>query len=97
MKLFFEEQDLIDAVCVYTASKNRLQPENVQAELLFEEQRGFSAEATSGNGMLHYHLSEQDLIDAVAVYLSEYHRFDPIRLKVELFFEPAKGFWAIIE
>jgi hypothetical protein len=97
MKIFFEEQDLIDSVCVFTALRHGLKPENLQVELFFEEQKGFSAVATSGNGMLQYRLNEQDLIDSVAVYLRDYHRFDPHRLTVELFFEPDKGFWAIIE
>jgi hypothetical protein len=97
MKIFFEEQDLVDSVCVFASLQRGWRPEHVQAELFYEEQKGFSAVATSGNGMLQFRMSEQDLIDAVAVYLRDYHRFDPNRLTVELFFEPDKGFWAIVE
>lgn len=97
MKLFLEEQDLIDAVCVFVAQTHQIQPERVQVELFYEEGRGFSARAESGNGMLHYALTEQDLIDAVAVYLRDYHNFDPQRLSIELFFEEEKGFWAIVD
>lgn len=97
MKLFFAEQDVIDAVCVYVAVKYRQQPEDVQAELLYEETTGFAANATVRNGLYRYSLTEQEVIDAIAVYLSDYHQFDPKRLAIELQFQQSDGFTANIE
>ncbi|WP_018130269.1 DUF2653 family protein [Effusibacillus pohliae] len=97
MKLCFNEQDLIDSVCVFTAWRYEKRPEQVQAELFYEEGKGFSATASVDNGLYKYPISEQDLIDGVAIYLRDYHNFDPQRLLIELFFEEGKGFSAEIE
>jgi hypothetical protein len=42
-------------------------------------------------------LSEQDIIDAAAIYLDEYHNFDPIQLSIELKYEEEKGVSAVID
>ncbi|MDB5084645.1 MAG: hypothetical protein JWN30_1531 [Bacilli bacterium] len=98
LKIFFEEQDLIDAVCVYTAEYERVAAEHVRAELFFTEGQGFSAQPEDGrNGRLYARLTEQNMIDAVATYLRDYHQFDPTLLGIELFFENDKGFWAVID
>ncbi|WP_018132245.1 hypothetical protein [Effusibacillus pohliae] len=65
--------------------------------MLYEEKTGFFAVATARNGLFRYPLTEQDLIGAVAVYLADCHRFDPHGLTMELFFEPGKGVWAVID
>lgn len=97
MKLFFTEQDLIDAVCVFSAQRWNKEPQQIEAELFVEEEKGFSAIASVQNGLYKYPLTEQDLIDSVAVYLRDYHNFDPNRLFIELLFDEAKGFSAAIE
>ncbi|BCJ87102.1 DUF2653 family protein [Effusibacillus dendaii] len=96
MKILFDEQDLIDSVCVLTAMRHNRPVESLQAELFYEEQKGFSALVTAQNGLYRYDLTEQDLIDSVAVYLSEYHQFDPQKLTVELLFEENNGFSAYV-
>ncbi|TXK80075.1 DUF2653 family protein [Paenibacillus sp. N3.4] len=42
-------------------------------------------------------MSEQDIVDATAIYLDKYHNFDTSKLTIELIFEEDKGFSAEIE
>ena len=45
-KLTIPEQDIINALCVYTARKKELKPEEVEIELMYDDEYGgFSAEA----------------------------------------------------
>ncbi|MGB8954518.1 MAG: DUF2653 family protein [Tumebacillaceae bacterium] len=50
MKIVFHEQDMIDAVCVFAASRHHREPGEFRVELFFEEGRGFAAEATVQHG-----------------------------------------------
>ena len=44
-QLILPEQDLINALCVYTARKKQIKPEEVEIELMYDDDYGFSAEA----------------------------------------------------
>lgn len=95
MELLFNEQDLVDSVCVYTAAKEYTNPESVEADLMFNPSFGFSATANVHGR--NRNLNEQDLIDAVAVYLRDYHNFNPDRLLVDLRFTENEGITASIQ
>ena len=95
MELLFNEQDLVDSVCVYTAAKEYARPENIDVELAFDPSFGFSATARIQGQTRTLH--EQDLIDAVACYLRDYHQFDPNRLLVDLRLSEAEGITASIQ
>lgn len=43
-RLTILEQDIINAVCVYVAKKKQVKPEEVEVELMFDDDYGFSAE-----------------------------------------------------
>jgi hypothetical protein len=97
MKILFNEQDMIDSACVLVSNRHGKDIETVQAEIFYEEGKGFYASSDAHNGFYNYHLSEQDIIDGIAMYLSDYHNFDPNQIDVELFFEEDKGFSAVID
>lgn len=94
MELLFNEQDLVDSVCVYTAAREYTNPEDVDVDLAFNPSFGFSATANVRGRMRN--LNEQDVIDAVAVYLRDYHNFHPDRLQVDLRFTENEGITASI-
>lgn len=94
MKLYFEEQDVIDAVCVYEASLHSYRPEQIDVDLQFNQERKCFASARLPYRTVD--LNEQDLIDAIAVYLRDYHNFIPDRLRIELQFEQSTGVTADI-
>ncbi|OIK10759.1 hypothetical protein BIV60_20010 [Bacillus sp. MUM 116] len=95
MELLFNEQDLVDSVCVFTAAKEYTNPESVEADVMFNPSFGFSATANVRGRIRN--LSEQELIDAVAVYLRDYHNFTPDRLLVDLRFTENEGIMASIQ
>lgn len=94
MKLYFEEQDVIDAVCVYEASLHSYRPEQIDVDLQFNQEQKFHASARLPYRTVE--LNEQDLIDAIAVYLRDYHNFMPDRLRIDLQFDQATGITADI-
>jgi hypothetical protein len=87
MKILFDEQDVADSVHVFIAAKENRgfvegsEPHQVkEVELIFDS--GFSA-----RGRIHganHNLSQQDVIDAVAMYLSSYYSFEANRLLIDL-------------
>lgn len=97
MKVLFDEEDLIDSVCIFAALQYDKDLEQMEAELFHDEEKGFSAAASAENGQYTYPLSEQDIIDGVAMYLRDYHNFEPQRLVIELFYDEATGYSAEIE
>jgi hypothetical protein len=94
MIIQFNEQDMVDSVCVFIASIENCDPNEVDVELSFETPR-FSADATFPRGRRS--LDDQDLIDAVAIFLRDYHNFDPARLSVDLTFQEGEGVGATID
>ncbi|MED1201818.1 DUF2653 family protein [Heyndrickxia acidicola] len=94
MEIRFNEQDLIDSVCVYTAEQQNMDPEYVEVDLEFNQSYGVAATAIAHGRT--YRFNEQDVIDAVAVYLQSYHNFAPDRLLVDLSFEEREGIGASI-
>lgn len=95
MELLFNEQDVIDSVCVEVAARENVRPENVDVDLEFNPSYGFAANARY-RGMFERRLNEQELIDAVAFYLREWHNFNPDQLKVDLRFNQQEGISASI-
>ncbi|MCQ6278511.1 DUF2653 family protein [Bacillus sp. EB600] len=95
MELLFNEQDLVDSVCVYTAAKESNNPESIEADLAYNPSVGFSATANAHGKTRN--LNEQDLIDSVAIYLRDYHNFNPDRLLVDLRYTEKEGITASIQ
>jgi hypothetical protein len=95
MELLFNEQDLVDSVCVFVAAREYTNPEDVEVDLAFNPSFGFSATAITRGRTRN--LNEQDLIDSVAVYLRDYHNFNPDQLQVDLQFTENVGITASIK
>lgn len=92
MRLILNEQDIIDSVCVYIAVKENddvinedIAPEDVQGvELTHDSGQFFARGRIYGE---HHRLHEQQIINAIAVFLRVYHSFDEGRLNIKLLFE----------
>ncbi|MED4156409.1 DUF2653 family protein [Priestia aryabhattai] len=95
MEVLFNEQDIVDSVCIYIALKERIEPEQVEVNLELHPSLGVTA-STLALG-LTAQLHEQDIIDAVAVYLQDYHQFVANHLQVNLSFSAKNGFAASIQ
>ncbi len=69
-KLILFEQDIINAVCVYTSRKKNVMPEEVEVELMHDDDKGFTAEA-----FVHGYkqdLVTRDLIESIRIWIDEY-------------------------
>lgn len=93
MEIRFNEQDVVDSVCVFVAYTERTSPEDVDVDLRYNQT--LSALAVYNRFDKKY-LEEQDIIDAIALYLKEYHSFNPYELKIDLLFSNEEGFGAVI-
>ncbi|GKU83813.1 YxcD family protein [Niallia sp. NCCP-28] len=82
-KLIISEQDIINALCVYTSRKKQVKPEEVEVELMYDDDYGFSAETyVDGRKQI---LITQNIIEALRLWMDEYMHIDPyIGIKLEL-------------
>ncbi|MCH1624113.1 YxcD family protein [Fredinandcohnia quinoae] len=74
-KLIIPEQDIINAICVYISRKKQIKPEEVEVELMYDDDYGFSAEAyVDGRKQV---LITANIIEALRLWLEEYLNRDP--------------------
>lgn len=83
MQISFTEQDIYNAMCVATGAKLDVAPQFVDATLHFDDVRGFSGRGEVGFRVVKFH-DQQELVDAIAFYLLQYHNFEPANLQIEL-------------
>jgi hypothetical protein len=61
------EQDIVNAVCVNMAQRKQLKPTDVDVELMWDEDQGFSAEVhAAGRSQI---LIEANLLESIEQYL----------------------------
>lgn len=92
--LIISEQDIINAICVYHSRKKYVTPEEVQAELMYDDHDGFSAEAFV-NGQQQIFITA-DIIAALRLWLEEYLNKDPFAAGIELMLDDEEGIIAAI-
>ncbi|GGN52767.1 MULTISPECIES: YxcD family protein [Oceanobacillus] len=82
-KLVLPEQDIINAICVYVSRKKHIKPEEVEVELMYDDDTGFSAESF-WNGRKQV-LVMSNIIEALRLWLDEFLNEDPFAgIKLEL-------------
>lgn len=92
-KLIISEQDIINAVCVYISRKKQVKPEDVEVELMYDDDYGFSAE-TYVDGRKQV-LIAANLIEALRLWLDEFLNRDPFS-GIKLVLDDEEGIIAII-
>lgn len=79
------EQEIMNAICLHIASRKQLRPEQVEVQLEWDENLGFSAEVTA-EGRSQY-LVEANMLEAIERYLYTEREIrvyrDQIRLQVD--------------
>ncbi|MFS0820615.1 DUF2653 family protein [Bacillus timonensis] len=73
--LILSEQEIINAVCVYIGLKKQVKPEEVEVELMYDDDYGFSAEAYVNDRKQV--LIMANLIEAIRLWLGEFLNRDP--------------------
>jgi hypothetical protein len=92
-KLVISEQDVINAVCVYTARKRQIKAEAVEVELMYDDDYGFSAEVFVEDRKQV--LITANLIEALRLWLDEYLGHDPYA-PIKLHLDEDEGIIAFI-
>lgn len=93
-KLIIPEQNIINAVCVYIARQNNVVPEEVEVELMYDDDSGFSAEAYV-NGQTQI-LTTLNLIEALRQTIKEFLNLDPNSTGIELILDDEEGIIAAV-
>lgn len=94
-KITLSEQDIINALCVYIADKKQISPHEVEIELLFDDEYGFSAEShVYGRKQI---LITLNIIEAIRAWLHNEMAIDPYAAKVELILDDVEGIMAIVQ
>jgi hypothetical protein len=91
--LKIDEQDVVNAICLYIADKKQVTPEEVEVELMFDDDYGFSAE-TYVNGRKQI-LVKQNMIEALRMWLDQALGRDPFS-GIELILDDEEGIIALI-
>lgn len=92
-QMIISEQDIINAICIDQSRKKYVQPEDVEVELMYDDDREFSAEAYV-NGLKH-NLQTIDMIEALRLWLDEFLNEDPYA-GIKLVLDEAEGIIAVI-
>lgn len=74
-RLMVPEQDIINAICIYISRKKQIKPDEVEVELMFDDDYGFSAEAYVDERKQV--LITANIIEALRLWLEEYLNEDP--------------------
>lgn len=93
-KIIVPEQDIINAICVYTSRKKQVSPQEVDVELMFDDDYGFSAEVYVNERKQI--LITQNLIEALRLWMEEYMNIDPY-LGIKLVLDDEDGIIAEIK
>jgi hypothetical protein len=92
-KLIISEQDIINAICVYISRKKQIKPEEVEVELMFDDDYGFSAEAYVKDRKQV--LIMQNIIEALRLWMDEFMNIDPFS-GIKLVLDDDQGIIAVI-
>jgi len=94
-QLTLSEQEIINAVCLFHAKFKKVNPEDVEVELLFDDNSGFTAEAYVGHDMVPY--NTVNFIAAIRLYIEEQLHRDSMSARIVLDLDDEEGIIAKIE
>ena len=94
-KLILQEQDLINAVCLFHAKFKETQPENVEVELCYDDEVGYTAEAYYNGAMDKY--KQAHFITAIRLYIDEQLNKDSMAARITLDIDDELGMIANVE
>ncbi|CAM3735452.1 YxcD family protein [Mesobacillus zeae] len=92
-EIVISEQDIVNALCLYTAEKKQVNPDDVGVELMYDDDYGFSAE-THVNGRNQI-LITQNIIEALRMWIDLELGMDPYS-GIELALDDEEGIIAKI-
>ena len=89
------EQEIINSLCVYIADKRRVSANQVEIELMYDDEYGFSAEAhVNGRSQI---LITANMIEALRFYIEHELNMDPFAAAIELELDDNEGIIAYVQ
>lgn len=93
-RLKISEQDIINAICIYIADKKQVTPKEVEVELMYDDDYGFSAEVyVNGRQQI---LIMLNIIEALRLWLDHMLNRDPYA-GIELVLDDEEGIIAYVK
>ena len=93
-EIMLPEQDIINALCLYIAAKRQVTPEEVEIELMYDDDYGFSAEAhVNGRQQI---LITANIIEALRFWVEHELNMDPFAAALELELDDEEGIIAYV-
>ena len=93
-ELIIPEQNIVNALCVYQGRKHNISPGEVEIELMFDDETGFTAEAFINQET--YELSTLNIIEALRETMRELLNLDPNSSAIELILDDEEGIIAAV-
>ncbi|MEK3915774.1 DUF2653 family protein [Paenibacillus sp. FSL H7-0331] len=76
------EQEIINAICMHLAERKQLQPTQIEVEMMWDEDYGFSAEVHSEGRS--YIIIASTIKEAIARYMLTQHNVEVISEQIHL-------------
>lgn len=94
-KIKVSEQDIVNALCLHIAHKRKITPQEVEIELMYDDDYGFSAEAYVNDR--RQVLITANIIEALRFWLETVMKIDPFSAAIELVLNEEEGIIAYVE
>jgi hypothetical protein len=94
-KIKVSEQDIVNALCLHISYKREITPQEVEIELLYDDDYGFSAEAYIKDRKQI--LITANIIEALRFWLETVMKIDPFSAALELVLDDDEGVIAYVE
>jgi hypothetical protein len=83
------EQDIVNALCLHIAHKRQIKPQEVEVELMYDDDYGFSAEAYVSDRKQV--LITANIIEALRFWLDTVMKIDPFSAALDLVLDDDEG------
>ena len=94
-ELTMTEQDIVNAICLDQAQQHNVNPEDVEVELAYDDDNGFTAEVEIQ--LQIQVLSSFDMIQAIRSYIKDVLQQDPYAAGIKLLLDREEGIIASIQ
>lgn len=94
-KITLYEQEVINAICLFHAKFKNVNPEDVEVELMYDDESGFTAEAFINDDVQPY--NTMNFIMAIRYYIEEQLKKDSMSARIVLVLHDEEGIIANIE
>ncbi|WJY28367.1 DUF2653 family protein [Sporosarcina trichiuri] len=93
-ELMIEEQDIINAICLYQADRQNIAPESVEVELCYDDDEGFFANVYVNR--MEIHMNTFEMTQALRMWIEQQLHQDPYAAGIKLILDDELGIVAAL-